>query len=137
MGGTTATAITAADIRICNGPLELAKETENLGQTELLLVYVGSGSGLMKQAGQFRALADLPAKGVMPILIVGAESAARGLEPVQASKLLHRLFEGQNEDRMPVRALLDLGAVPAFYLAQDAACASSATGCKPLPKPSG
>ncbi len=121
VGGTTATAITAADIRICNGPLELAKETENLGQTELLLVYVGSGSGMMKQAGQFRALADLPAKGVMPILIVGAESAARGLEPVQASKLLHRLFEGQNEDRMPVRALLDLGAVPAFYLAQDAA----------------
>lgn len=119
VGGGTATAITAADIRAVGTSGDMAKETESLGATQLLLVYVATGVGTLRQPGQYRFLSELPAKGVLPVMIIGSENAGRGFDAGQGNKLLHRLFENVGDERMPIRVMLDLGAVPAFYQAQE------------------
>lgn len=119
VGAATSTAFTADCIHVYNGPLELSRETDNLGATQVLFVYIATGAGVLRQKGQFHILLELPAKGVLPVLVIGAESAHQGFE-MPTAKLVHRLFEGLPDERA-VRPLIDLGAVPAFYVAQDAA----------------
>jgi hypothetical protein len=119
VGATSSTSLGAECIHVYNGALEFARETENLGATQILLVYIPTGAGALRQKGQFHSLLELPAKGVLPVVVLGPEGASQGFE-TPGVKLLHRLVEGAPEER-GVRVLIDLGAVPAFYLAQEAA----------------
>ena len=106
-------------IHVYASPADLAREVENLGTTQVLLVYVALGNGLLRQSGQLRSLADLPAKGVFPVMVVGAEATERASEPVQANKILHRLFDGLTDEHLVPRTMIDLGAVPVFFQTQD------------------
>ena len=106
-------------IRTFNGPTEFAREVDNLGTTQVLLVYVALGGEKLRQFAQLRTLMDLPAKGIFPVLVLGADGTGRTNETIQGSKILHRLFEGQSNERMLPRTLIDLGAVPVFYQTQD------------------
>jgi hypothetical protein len=119
VGAARSTSLGAECIHIYNGPLELVRETENLGATQILLVYISTGAGALRQMGQLHSLLELPAKGVLPVVVLGPESASDGFV-ASGVKLRHRLVEGVPEER-GVRMLIDLGAVPAFYLAQEAA----------------
>ncbi len=119
VGAATSTALGMDCIHVYNGLLEFTREIDNLGATQVLFVYIATGTGVLRQKGQFHSLLELPAKGVLPVLVIGPESATQGFE-TQTTKLVHRLFEGLPDERA-VRLIIDLGAVPEFYVAQDAA----------------
>jgi len=121
VGAGVSTTLDNDCVHVYAGPADIERELKNLGSTQVLLVYVATGSGALRQAGVLRGLVDLPAKGVLPVLVMGAENAGRGFEPSFGTKMLHRLFETTGEDRPALRILIDLGAVPAFYQTQDAA----------------
>ena len=119
VGSSASTQLGMDCIHTYSGPAEFAREIENPGATQVLMVYVALGNGLLRQPSQFRALTELPAKGVFPVMVLAADASARANEPVQANKFLHRLFDGIADERMSPRIMIDLGAVPVFYQTQD------------------